>query len=103
MSKTVDCLCCGETVKCQEIDMDGICMMCNKEDVCDDCGEHELDCVCDEDEDICDECGEDESDCICDNEDKDGKFIYGFGDDDFEDTYEDETEDWEGNEYDEDN
>lgn len=97
MSKTVDCLCCGETVECQEVDMDGICMMCVQEDVCDECGEDESECICDDF--ICNECGEDKSECICDEDDK---FIYGFGNDDFEDTYTDEIDDWEGDDYEED-
>lgn len=101
MSKTVDCVCCGETVEYQEIDTDGICIMCNQEDMCDDCGEHELDCVCGDEEDVCDECGEDESECTC-GEDEDDKFIYGFEQDDFEDTYTDETDDWEGDQWEED-
>lgn len=71
--------------------------------MCDDCGKHELDCVCENGDDfICDECGEDESECICDEVEENDNFVYGFDSDDFEDTYTDETNDWEGDDYEDD-
>jgi len=83
VNNKVKCVCCHDEYNAVSLDDDGICVPCNLEDECPDCGCHELDCTCDDEVETAD--------------------WYGFEDDDFEDDDgHDEMDDWEGDDWDDD-